>query len=177
VKISRVTDTRTSPVILIGDFSNAWAMQLTGNLRFALQSGDRIVDHQNPNRASPNLSGTAENPPSDFVVVLRLVQSPIGGFTEFIFDPTSLAKLLKDAPMGWEQGGASCQQAAWCRRSQDVGQRIRLIDSKVGCSWHLGSFNAVRLAQCRDATMLSTEGPLYAEVVDGATLMSTRRVP
>jgi hypothetical protein len=113
-----VTDMRTSPLILIGGFSNAWAMQLTGNLRFALQGGDRIIDHQNPNRAWPNLSGTADNPPSDYAVVSRLAQSPTGGFTlivagvgtvgnqaaaDFISDPVALAKLLKGAPQGWER--------------------------------------------------------------------------
>jgi hypothetical protein len=63
------------------------------------------------------LSGTADNPPSDYAVVSRLAQSPTGGFTlivagvgtvgnqaaaDFISDPTSLAKLLKGAPRGWE---------------------------------------------------------------------------
>ena len=112
-----VTDLRTSPVILIGGLSNAWAIRLTKDLRFSLESGNKVVDHQDPRRAWPNLSGTPDSPPTDYVVISRLMQSPTGGFTlivagvgtvgnqaaaDFISDPVSLVKVLKTAPAGWE---------------------------------------------------------------------------
>lgn len=112
-----VTDLRTSPVVLIGGFSNPWAIRLTKNLRFSLESGNKVIDHQDPRRAWPNLNGTPDSPPTDYVVISRLIQSPTGGFTlivagvgtvgnqaaaDFISDPVSLAKVLKNAPAGWE---------------------------------------------------------------------------
>jgi hypothetical protein len=113
-----VTDMRTAPVILIGGFSNPWALQLTKDLRFSLEGGDRVVDHQNKGRIWVAHDGQTEGRPTDYVIISRLVKARTGGFmliiagvgtvgnqaaADFLGDPNLVAKLLKDAPAGWEQ--------------------------------------------------------------------------
>jgi hypothetical protein len=112
-----VTDMKTAPVVLIGGFSNPWSLQLTDHLRFSLQKGDRVVDSQNGRHPWIATDGQDGRQPIDYVVVSRLANSGTGGFVliiagvgtvgnqaaaDFISEPDALAKLLRNAPPGWE---------------------------------------------------------------------------
>jgi hypothetical protein len=106
------TDLHTSPVILVGGFSNQWTMQLTHDLRYTLEQGNKIVDRSDKTKVWQVGSQ------NDYAIISRLVHSQTASFVlssagigtggtqagaEFITNPEQLAKLLEKAPEGWER--------------------------------------------------------------------------
>lgn len=112
-----VTDLHASPVIFVGGFSNSWAMQLTHDLRYTLEQGDRIVDHIDSSKSWQRKADNSNGSSYDYVIISRLLKSRTGGVAlviagvgscgnqaaaDFISDPAQIAKLLHTAPPGWE---------------------------------------------------------------------------
>ncbi|MGH9587577.1 MAG: hypothetical protein ACRD3F_11540 [Acidobacteriaceae bacterium] len=112
-----ITDLESSPVILIGGFSNAWAMQITRHLRYTLEQGDRVVDNHDKSKTWQWKGDEANGQGDDYAVLSRLVRSPTGSFVlsiagvasssnqataDFVSDPRQIEKLLQTAPPGWE---------------------------------------------------------------------------
>ena len=112
-----ITDLESSPVILIGGFSNAWAMRITHHLRFTLEQGDRVVDNNDKSKTWQWKEDEANGQGDDYAVLSRLVRSPTGSFVlsiagvasssnqataDFVSDPRQIEKLLQTAPPGWE---------------------------------------------------------------------------
>jgi len=106
-------DLRQSPTILVGAHNNIWTISTTGNLRFRFKGHSTIVDNSDPQRswtANPDRSET-------YAIVARVMNSwngkvviVIGGVgysgtraaADYITDPTSISKLVKSLPKGWE---------------------------------------------------------------------------
>jgi hypothetical protein len=116
-------DLKEGPVILIGGYSNQWAMQLDGALRYSfVKDGDvhYIRDSQNPNWrqwTEPSLQNS--NPPSsDFAIVSRVLDPTTGrivimvaGIHQFgtqaagecIIDGSCIEQAEKLAPGDWSK--------------------------------------------------------------------------
>lgn len=113
-----ITDMQSSPVVLIGGFSNAWAMQITRHLRYTLDDIDKVVDNNDKSKVWQRTDDDETNKPQDdYAILSRLVHSQTGGFvlsiagvgsssnqatTDFISDPRQIDKLLQNAPPGWQ---------------------------------------------------------------------------
>ena len=112
-----ITDLQSSPAILIGGFSNTWTMQITHGLRYTLEQGDKIVDNKDKSKVWQWKEDEANQRQDDYAVLSRLIRSPTGSFVlsiagvassnnqataDFLCDPRQIAKLLKNAPSGWE---------------------------------------------------------------------------
>ncbi len=109
-----VTDLQSSPVLLIGGFSNTWTLKLTEGLRYTLAQGDRIVDHQDSSKIFRIGTPLQQN---DYAIVSRMARPDVGSFVvaiagvgsganqaaaAFICDPRLLDQVLQKAPIGWE---------------------------------------------------------------------------
>jgi hypothetical protein len=112
-----VTDLSSSPVILIGGFSNPWALQLTRKLRYTLEGGDKIVDRQNPSKTWQITGDESARSGYDYVLVSRLLQADTGSFAlviagigssgnqaaaEFVSNADRLTQALHAAPANWQ---------------------------------------------------------------------------
>jgi len=112
-----ITDLESSPAILIGGFSNAWAMQITHHLRYTLEQGDRVVDNNDKSKTWQWKDDEANGQGDDYAVLSRLVHSPTGSFVlsiagvasssnqataDFVSNPHQIEKMLQTAPPGWE---------------------------------------------------------------------------
>lgn len=112
-----ITDLQSSPAILIGGFSNAWTMQITRGLRYTLEQDDKIVDNKDKSKVWQWKEDEANQRQDDYAILSRLIRSPTGSFVlsiagvasssnqataDFVSDPRQIAKLLKNAPSGWE---------------------------------------------------------------------------
>ncbi len=113
-----ITDMQSSPVILIGGFSNAWAMQIIHHLRYTLDDIDKVVDNKDKSKVWQRRDdGETNKPQDDYAILSRLVHSQTGGFVlsiagvgsssnqataDFVSDPRQIDKLLQNAPPGWE---------------------------------------------------------------------------
>jgi hypothetical protein len=112
-----ITDLRSSPVVLIGGYSNSWSLQVTHNLRYTLEPGDRIIDHQDKSKLWERHIDWTNVPQNDYAVLSRLVSSETGNAVlviagigtasnqataDFVSDPQQIDKLLQNAPHGWE---------------------------------------------------------------------------
>jgi hypothetical protein len=112
-----ITDLQSSPVILIGGFSNAWTMQITRGLRYTLEQGDKVVDNRDQSKVWQWKEDEAHGQQDDYAILSRLTHSPTGSFVlsiagiasssnqataDFVSDPRQIDKLLQGAPPGWE---------------------------------------------------------------------------
>lgn len=113
-----VTDLHSSPTILIGGFSNTWTLQMTRDLRYTLEQGDRIVDRQQKNEVWIVTAGPDGHKQDDYAVISRIPNSETGNFTlaiagidtysnqaaaDFISDPEKIGALVRSWPDGWEK--------------------------------------------------------------------------
>jgi hypothetical protein len=113
-----ISDMRSSPVVLIGGYSNSWTLQVTRNLRYTLEFGDRVVDHKDKSKVWQRKLDSTSVHQDDYAVLSRLTSSETGNVVlviagvggsgnqaagDFISDPEQLDKLLKNAPSGWER--------------------------------------------------------------------------
>jgi hypothetical protein len=114
------SDLRTSPVILIGAYSNKWTLQISNQFRFAFeQAGDRksIIDRKDPRRSwyPPSISANGKVA-EDYAIVSRIFESQSGqvmisvaGITqygsraaaEFVSDERYFAQAIHAAPRTW----------------------------------------------------------------------------
>jgi hypothetical protein len=112
-----ITDLQSSPVILIGGFSNAWTMQITRGLRYTLEQGDKVIDNHDHSKVWQWKEDEAHGQQDDYAILSRLTHSATGSFVlsiagiasssnqataDFVSDPRQIDKLLQDAPPGWE---------------------------------------------------------------------------
>jgi len=113
-----VADLQSSPTILIGGFSNTWALELMHPLPFRLESGDRIVDMNNKARVWIRKSNPETFAGDDYAVISRLTSSETGNFVliiagidtfsnqaaaDFLDDPQRMKALLVTLPKDWEK--------------------------------------------------------------------------
>jgi hypothetical protein len=116
-------DVKSSPIVLVGAYSNRWTMQMTRELRFGFEqvSGDRKVIADRNSRGK--YFGLPSMPPDgkvaeDYALVSRIFHSESGevlilaaGITqfgsqaagEFLTDPRLLAQALRGAPSNWQR--------------------------------------------------------------------------
>jgi hypothetical protein len=112
-----ITDLRSSPALLIGGFSNTWTLEVTHDLRYTLEQGDRIVDQKNKNKVwlkSASRDGLKQD---DYVIISRIPKSETGDFVlaiggintygnqaaaDFLSDPNQIGALMKTLPPSWE---------------------------------------------------------------------------
>lgn len=118
------SELRSSPLILVGAFSNRWTLKMTSDLRFAFEydgvQGKKVVaDHKTPGRIwSPSSMTQVGKVPEDYAIVSRLLNSKSGqmiisaaGITqygsqaagEFLTNSALIQQALKDAPQNWER--------------------------------------------------------------------------
>ena len=111
-----VTDLHASPTVLIGGFSNRWALQLMHDLRFTLDQGG-IFDQQQHKlvwQQGPSPDGLRHE---DYVIISRIPSSAMGNFTliiagintfsnqsaaDFLCEPEKIGALVRGLPAGWE---------------------------------------------------------------------------
>ena len=113
------SDLHASPALLIGGFSNTWTLEVTKNLRYSLERGDRIVDRKDPNKVWVRKVGADGRTQEDFAVISRLPTSETGDFVlaiggidtfsnqaaaDFLSDPQRIGALLRTAPANWQNG-------------------------------------------------------------------------
>jgi len=115
------TDLRNAPAVLIGAFSNAWALDLMRELRFVfeIEGGVKMVVDRAGNQRwpLPNIAPDGR-PPEDYAIVSRVFHPTTGqvlisaaGITqygtqaggEFLTHPSHLSDALGRAPAGWQQ--------------------------------------------------------------------------
>lgn len=116
-------DLKSSPIVLIGAYSNRWTMQMTRGLRysFVMLANDRKVvsDHMSPGKSwSPPSMTPDGRVPEDYALVSRIFHSESGevlvlaaGITqygsqaagEFLTDPQLLGLALRNAPANWRR--------------------------------------------------------------------------
>ncbi|MGH9663754.1 MAG: hypothetical protein ACRD9L_04955 [Bryobacteraceae bacterium] len=117
------TDLKSSPIVLVGAYSNRWTMQMTRDLRysFVMLANDRKVvsDHMSPGRFWRLQSIPPDGKvPEDYAIVSRIFHSESGevlvlaaGITqfgsqaagEFLTDPRLLGQALYQAPANWRR--------------------------------------------------------------------------
>jgi hypothetical protein len=111
-------DLRAGPAVLIGAYSNRWAMQANRDYRFSFRHRS-VLDRQNPHKeykvaqVTPDYKGN-----EDYAIVSRVFQSYTGQFTiasagvtnagtqaaaELLTNPARLNAALSDAPAGWQK--------------------------------------------------------------------------
>jgi hypothetical protein len=111
-------DLRSSPAVLIGAYSNRWAMQANAGYRFSFRHFS-VVDRATPGRAWKVVDMTPDYKSSeDYAIVSRVFQSYTGqlvitsaGITnagtqaaaEFITNPSYLNAALATLPAGWRE--------------------------------------------------------------------------
>ena len=112
-------DLRNSPAVVIGAFSNPWAMEMTSGLHFSFADDEKgyRIQEQGPSGRSWERVHTSSST-EDFGLVTRLVNSSTGQFVvlvagidasgsdaavDLIVDQNSLEKALRDAPKDWPQ--------------------------------------------------------------------------
>ena len=117
-------DLRESPAVLIGGFTNDWAIRLMGQLRFSFEAGSDsrthfVYDSLHPNKRDWLLGDVWPDwkMPVDYAIVSRVRDRTTGravitaaGITqygtaaagEFLTNPEYLSQLLRTAPAGWE---------------------------------------------------------------------------
>lgn len=116
-------DLKSSPIVLIGAYSNRWTMQLTRDLRYSFVwlADDRKVvsDRMSPGRwwAPPSMPADGRVT-EDYAIVSRIFHSESGqvlilaaGITqfgsqaagEFLTDPQLLGQALRKAPPNWQR--------------------------------------------------------------------------
>lgn len=111
------SDLHASPALLIGGFSNTWTLEVTRNLRYSLEQGDRIVDRKDPNKVWLRKAGADGRTEEDYAVISRLPRSETGDFVlaiggidtfsnqaaaDFLSDPEQVGAMLRTAPLNWE---------------------------------------------------------------------------
>ena len=117
------SDLKSSPMVLIGAYSNQWTMQLTRELRYSFVqlANDRKVvsDRLSPDRFWGPASMAADGKvPEDFAIVSRIFHSESGGVLilaagitqfgtqaagEFLTDPRLLGQALRKSPANWQR--------------------------------------------------------------------------
>lgn len=113
-------DLRNSPAVVVGAFNNRWTMRLTANLHFAFveKDGEFTIQEQTPGGRTWKQFAVYSGEPSDFGIVARLLDSRTGQFmlvvagiggtgtraaADFVSNPQSMEKGLRDAPAGWQK--------------------------------------------------------------------------
>jgi hypothetical protein len=115
-----LNDLEDGPVLLIGGFSNQWALQLGGDLRYSfVKDGDvhYIRDAQNPSsRQWTEGPANGNPPPSDYALISRVLDPTTGRIAitvagihqygtqsagECITDPSCFEQAAKLAPGDW----------------------------------------------------------------------------
>jgi hypothetical protein len=115
------SEIKSSPVVMIGGpRTNRWTMSMTKDLKFSFETVEnkrRIVDRDNPARFWENRTASPDGTLEDYVVITRLVNSPVGPAEiciagigpygsqaggRFLTDPAVLQRVLRSAPEGWE---------------------------------------------------------------------------
>ena len=113
-------DLRNSPAVVVGAFNNRWTMKLTANLHFAFleQNGEFTIQEQTPGGRIWKQFAVDSGEPSDAAIVARLLDSRTGQFmlvvagidatgtraaADFVSNPQSMEKGLRDAPAGWQK--------------------------------------------------------------------------
>ncbi len=113
------SDLRSSPAVLIGAFSNAWTLEMTGQLRFVFEqeNGVRLIRDRNEKKAW-RLENQAPDgkTPEDYAIVSRLFDSATGqmlitaaGITqygtraagEFLVDGARMSEALSGKSPDW----------------------------------------------------------------------------
>lgn len=113
-----VPDLRSAPAIFIGGFSNAWTMEVTDDLRYSLEHGDRIVDKRHPEDVWIRGGSGDGLKQDDYALITRLSKSETGDFVlaiggidtygnqaaaDFLNNPEQLGAVLKNLPPGWDR--------------------------------------------------------------------------
>lgn len=117
------TDLKSSPIVLIGAYSNKWTMEMTRDLRYSFlqTASDRKVvsDRTSPGQVwgLPSMPSDGKVP-EDYAIVSRIFHSESGqvlilaaGITqygsqaagEFLTDPRLLGQALRKAPANWQR--------------------------------------------------------------------------
>jgi hypothetical protein len=113
-------DFRNSPAVVVGAFNNRWTMKLTANLHFAFveKNGEFTIQEQTPGGRIWKRYAVDSGEPSDYAIVARLLDSRTGQFmlvvagisgtgtraaADFVSNPQSMEKGLRDAPAGWQK--------------------------------------------------------------------------
>lgn len=113
------TDLQHSPAILIGAYSNPWALQLMRDFRFVFErrGGAGIVR----DRADPKRVWTHSDPAQDYAIVSRVFEASTGQLLitaagvsqygtqaagEFLANSPALIEALRNAPAGWHRRNA-----------------------------------------------------------------------
>lgn len=113
-----ISDMRSSPVVLIGGYTNSWTLQVTRNLRYTFDRGGRIVDRKDSSKEWHQSINSSSLQQDDYAVVSRLMSSETGGVVlaiaglrgpgnqataDFLTDRHEVEKMLQNAPLGWER--------------------------------------------------------------------------
>jgi hypothetical protein len=107
-------DLRESPTILVGAHNNPWTLAMTGDLRYAFDGRNGIMDRMNPQKRWSTTAAFTE----DYAIVSRVLNSKTGttmitvagvGFAgtqaaaEFVTNPQSISAMVKSLPQGWDK--------------------------------------------------------------------------
>lgn len=141
-------DMRDSPAILIGAFTNRWAVELTQKFRyhFFLDGGHRpaIVDSQTKSRWSTDKADNGHSN-EDYLLICRLPKAQTGGFAivaagltqygteetgRILAHPQALVPILRQLPKGWES-----KNVELVLRSQIVGDTPTAPDLTASYVW------------------------------------------
>ncbi len=110
------TDLQNSPAVLIGAYSNSWALQLMRDFRFVFerQGGTGVVR----DRADAKRLWVHDSPAQDYAIVSRVFEASTGQLLitaagisqygtqaagEFLANSPALIEALRGAPAGWQK--------------------------------------------------------------------------
>jgi hypothetical protein len=111
-------DLRTSPVVLIGAFSNQWTMEITSNLRFVFDRSDGVIQVKDQMNPAQRWIYQVGDTPVDYGIVSRVFNSKTGDLViaaaglshfgtqvagEFLTNPVYLEQAVHGAPPDWPQ--------------------------------------------------------------------------
>jgi hypothetical protein len=109
---------RNSPAVVIGAFSNPWAIEMTSGLHFSFVDDEQGLRIQEQGPSGRFWQTVHAAPYEDFGLVTRLLDSNTGQFVvlvagieasgsdaaaDLIVDQNNLEKALRDAPKDWPQ--------------------------------------------------------------------------
>ncbi len=124
-------DLRGTPTVLIGGFNNSWTLEMTSELHYVLEQGDRIQERAAAGRTW-SVGKTADGRTlDDYAIISRILHSKTGAVLmtaagigqygtqasgEVLANPEKMAELLKAAPQGWQN------------KNMQIVLHIRVID-------------------------------------------------